>query len=346
MHMGVDISAERDAMALEAAETAMRLDPTSSAAHLAMGFYHYWGHKDYDAAMVEFDIAQKILPNSFDVLSARAFVRRRQGKWEGALEDLERALEINPLDYRAHYEVGLTKLALQDFDGAREMLQQTLNISPDFTEGMFWSAQASWVEDGDLAGGRAAVNAIPPGLIENWVTMARYTQSILERNPEEASAALAQYDYPKVNYMPMVFPVGFLSGRAKLQLNDDSGARSDLESSATFLEAMLEEDPDDYTAMPVLGLTYAMLGRSDEALTMAARAAELYGMDRDRFFGLNVEIHIAWIEALVGEQDAAIDRLIRLLSVPNLYLSSARLAVDPAWDPLRDNPRFEALLAD
>ena len=346
MHMGVDISPQRDNQALEAAETAMRLDPTSPQSHMAMGYYHYWGHKDYEAAMSEFEIAKKLLPNSFEILSARGFVRRRQGNWGGALEDLSRALEINPLQYRSSYEVGLTQQALGNYPAAREMFQRTLNIQPDFTESLFWAAQTHWVENGDLKGGRTAVDSIPAALSENWVAWARYLQSILEREPAAALASLELYHGNRINYMPMIFPTFFLSGWAKSLMGDQDGARSDLESAAAYLESLLEEIPDDYTVIPALGLTYAMLGDREAALFQARRAAELYGIDRDRFFGLNVEIHVAWVETLVGEQDAAIERLKRLLSVPNPYLSPAMLRIHPAWDPLRDNPRFAALLAE
>ena len=163
---------------------------------------------------------------------------------------------------------------------------------------------------------------------------------MLERRPDAALQSLSRSDVEQLNYMPMVFPRRFYSGWAKRAAGDLEGARADLEAAAAELEARLEASPDDYTALPSLGLVYAMLGRSEEALAAGARAAELYGIDRDRFFGLNVEIHVAWIEAEVGEHEAAINRLIRLLALPNPYLSPARLRIDPIWDPLRDNPRF------
>jgi len=228
----------------------------------------------------------------------------------------------------------------------RVSLQQTLNIQPDFSEALFWSAQSHWVEAGDLDSGRLAVEAVPVGLNDGWVAMTRFLQPTLSRDPEAALATLETFDEERINFMPMAFPASFFSGWARIQMGLETEARDDLQAAVTYLEAMLDQAPDDYTAMPSLGLAYAMLGRSDDALAVGHRAVELYGMDRDRFFGLNVEIHVAWIEVLVGEHEAAIDRLVRVLAVPNLYLSAAKLRLDPIWDPLRDNPRFAALIED
>ncbi len=345
MHLGNDISAERDARALEAAETAIRLGPTSARAHLAMGYYHYWGHKEYEQAMVEFDLAEKLWPSSFEVLSARGFVRRRRGDWQGALDDLARAYELNPLEFRSPYEVGLTRQALGDFAGAREMFRRTSDLQPDFTESLFWYAQTLWVESGDLGLAGEAIESIPSALTENWVVLANYLQFAYERDSQSALEYLPRYNEEKIVFMPVVLPVSLLSGWARSLAGDAAGAERDFTAAAYFLEAMLDSNPDDYTALASLGLAYAGLGRKQQALERGRHAASLYGMDHDTFFGLNLEQYVARIEAEVGEDDAAIERLERLLSVPNPYLSPAVLQIDPAWDPLRDNPRFAALLA-
>ena len=122
-----------------------------------------------------------------------------------------------------------------------------------------------------------------------------------------------------------------------------AGARATGRDAIAQLEPIVEQDADDYSALAPLGVAYALSGRKEEALRAGRRAVELYGYDRDQLFGVYVETLLSWIEAEVGEQDAAIDRLQRMLAVPNPYYSPERIRLDPAWRALRDHPRFAAL---
>ncbi|MDH3629417.1 MAG: protein kinase, partial [Acidobacteriota bacterium] len=308
MHVGIDTSAERDARALEAVENALRLEPHSYQARLAKGFYHYWGHKDYDLAMEQFDSVLAELPNHADALGARAYVSRRRGDMPGARVDLQRVLELDPLGKRTSLELALTEIALGDYASAREHLQKPISQDPSFAEPHFWLWESYRLE-GRVSDCARVVQSVPAIITSPVIEHLRISQKLLERDPETALTYLRTFSTESYIAAPLWVPAALLEGQAQLQLGNPTATRAALQTSLDFLEPQVAADPDSISALAALAVTYGLMGRDQDALRVARHAVEVYGIERDTFFGVRVELYAAQAEALAGETDAAVDRL-------------------------------------
>ena len=120
-------------------------------------------------------------------------------------------------------------------------------------------------------------------------------------------------------------------------------ARASFETARDRLEKELREKPDDYELHSLLGISYAGLGRKEEAIREGKRAVELLPVSKDALWGPEVIDDLAFVYALVGEQNAAIDQIEYLLTIPS-GISVPLLRISPRYDPLRNHPRFKKLL--
>ena len=116
------------------------------------------------------------------------------------------------------------------------------------------------------------------------------------------------------------------------------------DSARLALEEQVQDAPEDGQRRVLLGLTLAYLGRRDEAEREGLRGVALAPVSRDAYIGPYTQLQLVRIYLLNGEPDKALDRLEPLLRVP-FYLSAGWLRLDPTFQPLRDNPRFQQLLA-
>ena len=115
------------------------------------------------------------------------------------------------------------------------------------------------------------------------------------------------------------------------------------DSARITYEERVRDDRNDYAAHGNLGIAYAGLGRREEAIREGKLAVEILPLSRDALAGTGRILALAKIYAMVSEQDEAIDQLEVLLSIPS-DISVPLLKIDPQWDPLREHPRFQALL--
>jgi len=338
MHWGVEPSHERVARAKVAAERALALAPDHPEAHLAMGYYHYYGLYDFEAARTEFETARANRPNDPSVLSAIAFIDRRQGRWEEALEKLQTALTLDPLLATRAQGLGETLLYLQRFEEAQGFFERSITLAPDKERAYHRLAETYWSQ-GDLKQARAALEAMPKQdtavSIIYW-----FDQEVFERKYSEALERLSS--------APEMFwwhrPRALLEGHIHQLLGDPARSRAAYEVARHQLEEVLkQEPPQSWWAYCYLGEALAGLARKDEALRAATRASELFPISKDAVQGPPLAECVARVYSSAGEYEAALDQLEYLLSIPagaNVW----DLRLDPRWDPLRDHPRFQALL--
>jgi TolB-like protein/Flp pilus assembly protein TadD len=328
-----------------AAAQALALQPNLAEAHLAMGYVHYWGHREYAAALAEFAIARASLPNDANVTAANAFVYRRQGKLVQAIDELQRAIVLDPRDTRLHRDLGDTFGYLRRYAEAEASSDRALALAPDNVESLLNRVSVRKMR-GDIEGSSRLLAAIPADYDPvGAVTLARFDLAMVTRQPDAAFAALAKAPALLADTENNILvPAAMLRGQALAQTGDAKGAH------VAFLEArqaLLREPQDQASVQSNLAFVYLGLGQKDGALIAARRATELLPVSQDVLDGTVYLARSARIEAQVGQIESALKHVEQLLAAPAGYeVSAASLRTEPVWDPLRKDSRFEKLIAD
>jgi serine/threonine-protein kinase len=336
--LGHDHTEERLRLARAAADRALELDPDLPQGHLALGHYFYRGFRAYDQALEELAVAEQGLPGDAELLSTRGFIYRRQGKWEEAIASLQRAAELDPRDATRLVVLGGTHLSLRRYDEAERYYDRALAVEPEFEGPAYRRALIGLLRDGDLEPLRAFVSAYPDTQLER-----RWGLEVLSRNYPAALAALSQLEDEISEGQGNYSPKSLYSGLVHLYAGQPELARAAFDSARVILEAAVSERPDDERRHVSLGLAYAGLGMKEAAVREGQMAVDLMPVSRDANVAPTYLRGFAQIHTMVGDYDAAIDLLDYLLSIPS-RVSVPELRLDPIWDPLRDHPRFQALL--
>jgi len=347
--LGFDHSAANLDGATREARHALALEPNLPEAHLAMGYVHYWGHRDYPAALREFDIARQSLPNDARVAAAFAFVSRRQGNPQAAITELRRAELLDPRNATWPMQLGNSFTLVRRYRDARTAFDRALAIRPDNYQSL---VQKAWVlaVAGEPARARAAWAAIPARTDPKGETSAAgFEIAWLLRQPDSALAIMTRG--PNVVYEPQSpgpIPAALLVGQAWAEKGDPIRAREAFDSARRTLAAQVREDPNDADGWSWLGLSYAGLGRTSEAMRAGRRAAELLPTSLDAVEGSGVLMRLAAIYAGGGDTSDAVAILRKLLasSTAGFVCSAQLLRIDPTWDRIRADPDFKSLLAN
>lgn len=344
----IDASTQTIDAAQGAATLALVLEPNLAEAHLAMGYVRYWGRRDYVGALTEFAAARASLPNDAQVIAAIAFVHRRQGNLLQALAELQRAAELDPYDSSLPRDLGDTLLYLRRYAEAVAAFDRSLSLTPDNIETHVYRAGALQMS-GDLDGARRALAAIPADFDpQGSVSLARFHLALAMRQPELALAAIEQAPTWLLDIVNNVsIPATLLRGRALARMGATGPAGAAFIGAQQEIEARLREGAEHAGVHANLAFVHAGLGRKEAALAAACRATDLLPIARDTLDGTYYLACLAKIEAQLGEVDSAVNHIEQLLAAPAGHeVSVAALRTDPAWDPLRDEPRFRKLLVD
>ncbi len=342
---GIDPSPAAIAGARAAAERALALQPDLPEAHLAMGYVHYWGHRDYPAALAEFALARASLPNDANVLKAIARVHRRQGNLLQAVPEFEQATTLDPRDTDLAREIGVTLACLRRYPEADAAFARSIALAPDNAYAYVYRAGALQLS-GDPEGARKVLESVPSELDpQGAVSLQRYYLAMAMRQPETALAVLAKAPaWLNDGTDGLMMPAALWRGQALAQKGESEAARASFLEAQQALEDKLREAREPAGIESYLALTYAGLGEKEKAFQAGRRATELLPMSQDVLGGAWYLFQLAEIEAEFGETESAIKHLELLLAAPaGFYLSEASLRTDPAWDPLRKDPRFHKL---
>jgi serine/threonine-protein kinase len=334
---GYDHTEDRLRLARAAADRALELDPDLSEGHLALGYFYYWGFRAYDQALEELAVAEQGLPGDPELLSARAWIYRRQGKWEEAIANLQRAAELDPRDATRFSELGGTHAILRRYDEAERYYDRALAIEPEYEGAVYNRAYNRFRRDGDLEPLRAYVSAYPEAHSR------RRSLEVLNRNYPAALAALSQLGDEIRTAQTGNYPSSSLWGLTHLYAGQTELAREAFDSSRVYPEADAPGLSDDPGLHWSLGLVYAGLGMKEAAVREGQLAVELMPISKDAYTAPTYLRGLAHIHTMVGNYDEAIDLLDYLLSIPS-WVTVPNLRLHPMWDPLRDHPRFRALL--
>jgi serine/threonine-protein kinase len=313
-----------------------------------MGLAHYWGRRDYRRALEEFAIALEGLPNDAEVWANVGYVHRRLGNWDEVFAVFEKATQLNPREADLFYNLGgVTYLATNRYREAVRAFDRAVHLAPDLHVAALRKGIAYVRWQGQLDTLRAALRRVP-GDAElgslGSVAAVRAALLLWERN---ADSLLQMLQIARVDVFEgqIIFLPALLYAAWAHQLRGDGpAARAAFDSARVLLDSAIRELPDDWRVHAARGLALAGLGRRDEALREARWLQQSVVYRDDALWGPPAAEDRARILAQAREAEAALDEIERLLAGPS-WLSVHTLRLDPRWDPIRDHPRFKALVA-
>jgi len=332
-------------------DRALALATNSPEAHFALGLFFYYGHRQYENALAEFNRTLEFQPNNAWARQYCGAVYRRRGEWERSLADFRRAEQLDPRDARISTATGSTYQALRLWKDAERAELRALAIDPHFTLAAQELLITRLNATGDVAlarrvlddfPGMTKVSSIRGGDALDIIGMEGYLYVIERRFTDAFQAVEKEVDNGDLAHLQQ------LAGRVALHVlaGQTEAAKSAGEEARPLLEARLRERSEDTFAMTVLPWVYLALGRNPDALRVYRQAADLIPIEKDAVYGPGFQIGLAQIEGRAGAPEEAVKRLRRLLSIPaGTDVSIALLKIDPVWDPIRNRPDFQQLLS-
>jgi TolB-like protein len=340
--------------ARQAAETALTLQPNLGEALFAKGYYYFACLKDYDSAVRYLEQAGQLLPNSSQIPELLAYIARSRGQWDRSESSFNEAERLDPRNVRVLTGHAVSYVMLRRFPEALRKIDQVLDITPDDL-GILVQKAAIAQAEGDLPRASALLAPLHPGADDTYALETQVYQAILERRPEQIiprlKEILAKPD-PALGYYNG--ELRFYLGWAQEVAGDHATAQESWRQARSELEPFLKEQPENYSLIGDLALTNMGLGDKAAALALAERAIAAVPIAKDAVAGsIPIDI-LARVAAQMGEPDRAIAALQTLLSIPgggalaaetSAPLTPALLRLDPMFDPLGNDPRFQKLAA-
>ena len=346
--LGHDRTRARLAMAEAAIEAASRLFPDAGETHLARAENLYRGYLNYSDALAELEVAARALPNDPRVFELEGYIQRRQGRWEDAIRNLERAADLDPRNVFTLEQLALSYQLLRRYAETESLLDRVLTIEPNNLE---IKAARAFVELDWKADTRPLHRLID----EIRATNSRATQTIAnywlfcalaERDAGGANDALIATGENPITLANenVVFNRYFAEGVIGRMTNDEAKARSAFSAARLEQQKIIDAQPNYGPALCVLGLIDAGLGRKSEAVREGSQAVEFLPLTKDAVGGAELVKYLATIAAWVDEKDLAFEQLEIVINRPS-SISYGQLKLLPFWDPLRGDPRFEKVVA-
>ena len=330
------------------AQRALSLAPDLAEAHVALGVFHYYGFREYEAALAQFQRAVEIQPNNSSALQFVAFVHRRQARWAATVNELKRAMELDPRDASLAGNLAQTYCLLRQWKEAEENARQAQVIDPHEATGMRMLLLSRLNRTADVQECRRLVVTFPPDelLTPNSGTyvMAIGTYAEAFVLGRDFNAALKASETTSKGFsaegqrLAAGITIRFLAG-------DMTGARTDADGARELLEARLRDHPGETRSLRALSWVYLALGRKNDAIELARQTVDLLPADKDSVVGSSNLTSLAEMHARTGAANEAVQILRRLLAMPaGETVSIRRLEIDPVWDPIRNDPGFQQLL--
>lgn len=334
--------------ARQAAETALALQPSLGEALLAMAEYHYYCLADYGAAEHYLERARPLLPNDTQIKVLMAKLVRQRGDWEQSESYFNEAKRLDPRNPQLFYAHAASLRYQRRFDEARRELEQVLNIIPDDTMTFLDEAGVAQAQ-GDLKQAAALLDPLP--LSNSNVRDSRCYQSFLERSPARIIPRIKEI-LSTNNSMDSGDrgETRFWLGWLEEVMGDHAAAVENWRQARNELEPYLKEGPDHFL-IAYLALLNAALGDKTAAFDLVERGMSIVPVEKSALFGpMMIEV-LARVAALTGEHDRAIASLKAILDKPyagplatNMPITPALLRLDPMFDSLRADPRFQRMI--
>ncbi|MGE5716521.1 MAG: protein kinase domain-containing protein [Acidobacteriota bacterium] len=329
------------ARAREAAEKAVALGPERPEGHAALSAYYRSVPNDSARALAEAERARAFAPGDAFTLVALALAEQRLGRWEESLGHLEEARRLDPRSAITLQRLGNAALFLRRTAKAREAFDTALSLAPTNLSVLETRATTN-LQDGDLPGARRMLRSAPkevdPAALVAFV--ANYWDLVWVLDEEQRDLllrlALSAFDDDRGVW-------ALCLAQAYALAHDEANVKKYADIARAASTEQLTVAPEDSQRHAVLGLSLAYLGRKDEAIREARKAVALLPVSKDAYLGPYVQHQLVRVYILTGEHEKAIDTLKELLRVP-YFVTRGWLGIDPNFDPLRKNPRFQRLV--
>ncbi len=339
-----DATPARREQAARAVEQAAALRADSGEARLARANHLYQSYRDYAGARRELAPALARLPNDPEAHALFAYLERREGRIEESVAAMRRALELDPRNASLSLQQRLSLVRLRRFDEAFRLMDAALAANPGDFSLRFERARLERQARGDTAPLRRLLYSPEAEANVRDLALQRWNLAFYERDYPAALQAIAAHPQPRVVTAGYVRPRSYYEGRARQLMGDADGARPLLLAAREECAALARENPEDEKAVSVLARVESLLGNREEALRLSERACELMPPTRDYAEGIGMQEKLMYVCIAAGETGRALDLLEYLFRVPS-DVSPGTLRVDPDMDPIRGEPRFQAILA-
>jgi TolB-like protein/Flp pilus assembly protein TadD len=337
----------RLALAETSVKAAVRLQPDAGETHLAQAIHFYWGYRNYSQARKELDKAQHALPNNAKIFDFLGLIDRRQGRWDEAIRNFERAVDLDPRNQDILTSPVDTYPRLRRYEEAIAAAYRLRALLPRSAFLRVIPVSIRVDADANIAPLRATLNRIeaegPASAAE--VAAISFETALGERDPAAAARALA--NMPSESYIrqadytaPRAWHEGLL---AKLR-QDAPAAHAAFMAARAETEKLVRTQPGNTRPLSALALIDAELGDKEKAIREGRTACDMLPPAKDAIDGVVLLSNLARIYALTGEKDLALEQLNVVSKLPS-GPSYGQLRLDPEWDSLRDDPRFEKIVA-
>jgi TolB-like protein len=332
-------------------DRALKVAPDSPELHFALGVFFYWGHRQYDKALVEFDRVLELQPNNAQARQFRGWIYRRRGEWERSIAEIEQAQELDPRDPQMPANLGGIYVALRLWKEAERLELRALAMDPQNAVATTLLCRNRLNGTGDINSARKVFEGFPEAIrtsaisFQGDVVAIIGTRAYLDVIEKRFTVALQAFESEVGNADPGHLQKLTVRAVLRMLAGQIEEAKSAGEEALPLLEARLRERPDDTFAMTELSWVYLALGRNGDAVRLARQAADSMPFEKDALSGAYFQNGLAQIEARAGAPEEAVKRLRHLLSIPaGQSVSIALLKIDPIWDSIRNRPDFQELL--
>ena len=324
-----------------AADRALALDPKGATGHTALARYYLLVAKDPVQAGAQMTQALAATPNDPALLSAAGATERSLGRWDAALQHLELARRLDPRSGRTAGELHRTLFTLRRYPEAIAAGNDALALAPADLN-VIEIQMMAYLAQGDLPGARSVLQAVPASLAQPAVVayLATYNDLYWVLNDAEQQLLLR---LPASAFFDDPAAWGSVKMQTWWMRGDKARARAYADSARAAFEQQLKAAPDDPQLHALYGLALAYMGRKAEAIAEGEKSLALMPISKDATNGAYDQHQLVRIYIMVGEPEKALDQLEPLLKMP-YTLSPGWLRIDPAFAPLKGNPRFERLL--
>jgi len=344
--LGFDHTDARLQLSEAAIQSIRQLRPASGETHLALAQHLYWAYQNYDGARDELATARRTLPNEARIPLLAGYIDRRQGHWEESLDQMKQALELDPHDLSILQQISLTYQALRRYKETVATLDKVSAIAPKDIAIKVWRARVElqWRSDPNPLHTTIETALIQdpktaPFIFFQWLELA-----LSERDPVAAERALTAMPAGGCYDENIPFPDGWCRGLAARLRGDEPAARAAFASARKELEQTVRDQPRYAVALCAIGVVDAAMGNKQDAIREGQRAVELMPVSKNAIDGAILVQYLAVIYAWTGEKDRAIEQLAEAMKRPGSHVTYGDLRLNPLWDPLRGNPRFEAII--
>jgi tetratricopeptide (TPR) repeat protein len=339
----LDLSPKRYETAQKAAEKAIQLNPGSPKVHLALSYYHLYISRNIDRALKELDFAEKRLPNSSSILFARATIYEVRGRYRDMVQLLKKAHELSPLSASILTKMTGAYLFSRQYSEAMETAARARALAPDAAWPNLYPVMVNFAWNGAVEENRTFIEKIPPR--HSWKAYVMFIQDVGEGKYQQALDRIKAGPEKGINTKMSTIPRAMALADLYKFMGNSRLARTYYLKAQSYLEAQVAEKPDDPRIRGSLGIVLASLGERKQALQQGKQAVHILSAEKDVTYGPNREMELALIHTILGEFDAALDIIEKLLAI-ECYMSPVWLNLDPRWEPMKKQPRYNRILEE